>query len=385
MKRFLLTTILILPLVFLSAAEYNEGNIRLVLREDTGRFSLFTRTENNRYEPLFFNQDPRTSFITVLLNDRAFKLGDTSVFRTRLGTNPGRPSLIFESAQMIVTQEFIFIRTPGSNIVNGVEMAITLQSKSEVDIVAGFRFLLDTHLGEPGSSPHFLIDNRPVNSETLINNTGYQYWVSKNNNVSLMGSIAFPDRQGPNSIHFANWKRLSDVSWKVPFENGRSFNAPPYSISDSAVCYYFEPMMFRQNESFTASIFLAQEDADGFYKPPVIATPVFEPAPQQIDPITPATPPVTIVHQDPQTETVQSPSPGLQRGSSDTISPGIRSPSPAENEDQMKRDLIILEDLLSRIDQYMETGGVSEDELAVMEQTLNRLKTRYGFDLDIFW
>lgn len=61
------------PLV---AAEYFDGSIRLVLNEKSGRFSLYSTGEGGHEKPvaLFSDEDPRTSFLSVLVNDRSFKL-----------------------------------------------------------------------------------------------------------------------------------------------------------------------------------------------------------------------------------------------------------------------------------------------------------------------
>ena len=267
MKRLSILALLIfsaLPL-FLSAAEYREGNIKLVLWEKTGRFSLYYVNEKSQSQTLFYDQDPRTSYVSVLLNDRAYKLGDSVSFKTSIAEGSGGPAFIFESSRLIVTQDFSFIKTAGSGSVNGIEIKITLESKSVSDISAGFRFVLDTSLGEKGSAPHFFIDSRPVNYESVVyRNENISAWVSKNNSLALMGSITLPGIQGPDSVQFANWKRLNDVSWKLPYEYGRNFNAPPYSIGDSAACYYFEPRTFGMHDRFSAAIYLALEDSAGF-------------------------------------------------------------------------------------------------------------------------
>jgi len=325
MKRGVFLLVMFVLPFLLSAAEYSQGNIKLVLWEKSGRFSLYSKSDNSGYEALFYDQDPRTSYISVLLNDRAYKLGDSLSFKISTGSNPDRPSFVFESAQLLVTEEFSFIKTASSRVVNGISIKITVENKSASDINAGFRFVLDTTLGEKGSSPHFYIDNLPVNSETLTRRSDNAVcWVSKNSSLSLMGSITLPQNLGPDSVQFANWKRLNDVTWKLPYENGRNFNSPPYSIGDSAVSYYYEPRGYASNESYSALIFLAMEDSRGFILNP-----------NQL-----------------QLETAAA--------------------------DQEGRDMVMISDLINRIDNYIESGNISEDELNAMEQTLQRLQLKYG-------
>jgi hypothetical protein len=352
MKRFFALFLVLLNfLSFLAAAEYDEGIIRLVLNESTGRFSLYTRA-NSQYEALFTDEDPRSSFISVNINDRFYKLGDTLSFRSRMGTDPVRPSFIFESPQTLITQEFSFIRIGNSVSANGVEMRITIENLSSQEVRAGFRFLLDTHLGEPGSLPHFYSEHRTINSETLITRGGNEkYWVSANNNLSFMGSINPFNGAPPDSVHLANWKRLNDVSWKLPFENGRNFNSPPYSIGDSAVCYYYEPRILAAGEKFTVSILLGVGNT-GFSQIQQTAVAASNPAPAA-----PASVPV------PEAS-----------ASASNSAPDRLGLSPI----QIEWDLAVLHELLYQIDEHLINEAVTEAELAAIEQTLEQLRIRYG-------
>jgi len=154
-----------------------------------------------------------------------------------------------------------------------------------------------------------------------------------------MGSLNLPERQNPDSVYFANWKRLSDVAWKMPFDGSRNFNSPPYSIGDSAVCYYFEPRSYSRGETFSASVLLAKEDSRGFAPLP--------------------------------SEAVIAAASPAQR----TSGRNAELPNTVSEEDG---DLVLLQDLISRIDNYLLADDISEEELAAMEQTLDRLKLKYG-------
>jgi hypothetical protein len=304
------------------AAEYTDGSVRLALWELNGRFSLYTANSASRtgYEPLFTDRDPRTSFLAVMVNDRSYKLGDSAAFRIRLGEDPGRPSLIFESAFLLVTQEFTFIKTAGAPASNGVSVKITVRNRGDQPASVGLRLLLDTSLGEQGRDPPFTVGARPVTSETLIEKGSPDaWWVSGNGSVSLMGSIMDPAGQGPDSVHFANWKRLNDVPWKTPYSAGRNFNAPPYSVGDSAVCYYFEPRLLGRGESRSFTVLLAAGDEGGFF--------AFS----------------------------------IERS-------------------ERERDLALIRQLIANIDTYSAAGNVREEELMSMEQTLKSLIDKYGLD-----
>ncbi|MCL2832982.1 MAG: hypothetical protein FWD78_07425 [Treponema sp.] len=356
MKRFLAVIIVLLAVIpcTLFAAEYSEGNIRLVLWEKTGRFSLYYIDENNEnsgFQTLLYDKDPKTSFLSVLINNRAFKLGDSLAFKIKTDANPDRPAFIFESSQLIVTQEFSFIKTPEADSVNGVKINITVFNKSANELNTGLRYVLDTILGEKGSSAHFFIDGRSVNTETLSGRPeNASLWISKNKSLSLMGSITVPGNSGPDSVQFANWQRLNNASWKLENINDRNFSVLPYSINDSAVCYYFEPRLLPADQSFSASVYLALEDSKGFGIQSTPAAAIAAPATSSPAAAAPIIPPAAAIPAEPAAAA------------------------------QQEKDISMIGDMIGRIDNYIDSGNITEEELAAMEQTLERLKLKYSMD-----
>jgi hypothetical protein len=325
----------------LKAGEFTDGRIRLVLHEDTGRFSLYYQSDPSResFDPLFTDEDPRTSFIGLIINDKSYRLGESLAFRFRPAEEGTEPAFFFESPLLQVTEEFAFIKTAGSSRVNGVQITVTLENRSPRELNLGLRFLIDTSLGERiHGRPPFFTDQRPIESETLIGpKDDDQRWISRNDKCSLMGSIGGPAGQRPDLVHFANWKRLNEAPWKIGYTAGRNFNYLPYSIGDSAVCYYFEPRPLARGEAFRYAILLAAEDAEGF------------------------TGPSARDRSRPVRETVSLP-------------PAI--PSPA---DTKQADMALLREMSSHIDRYI-AGEISltEEELADMEAAIARLKVRYN-------
>jgi hypothetical protein len=321
------------------ALDLSNGRLKLTIHENTGRFSLYYLSDitQDRYTPLFVDQDPRTSFLAVIVNDRVYRMGEASAFRTRLGGTAASPAIIFESSFLSVTQEFAFIRTAGSSLSNGVRMNIRVVNRGEQQARVGLRFLLDTSLGEGGSPAPFATDLRSLNSETLVEkNAPDRYWVSRNDRVSLMGSISAGVAEAPDLVHFGNWKRFNDTPWKVPYSAGRNFNYLPYSVGDSAVCYYFDPLPLTRGESRSVSIMLASEDERGF-------------------------------------------------AAADTTGENELSRILADSdellsrEDNRQTDAAALRDIISRIDGYLSSGlPVSDEELAAIELVITRLKARYG-------
>jgi hypothetical protein len=338
----------------LGAVDFTGGRVRLTLHEAAGRFSLSYMTDMTReaYEPFFVSQDPRTSFFSVMVNDKIYRLGETSAFRIRAEENAVNPALVFESSFLLVREEFAFIKTTGASLANGLKITITLENRSPQQVDAGLRFLVDTSLGEGiHGSPAFITDKRPIPSEIIIEKKDAdQWWVSRNERLALMGSISAGVEQGPDLVHFANWKRLNDVPWKTTYSPGRNFNFLPYSIGDSAVCYYFDPRPLSRGETVSYTILLALEDKEGFAA-------YFAGGQDDMSRFL--------------SETVPLPS----------VFPPIDPPSLDAPVDTHNResDLILLRDLIRRVDLYL-AGEISitEEELAAMELVINRLKARYG-------
>jgi hypothetical protein len=335
--------LLVLVPVGLEAVDFTNGRVRLVIHEDTGRFSLYYLNDLSKdtFEPLFVDQDPRTSFVGLLMNDKTWRLGESSAFRFRLEEGGGDPALVFESSFLKATESFSFIKTAGSSLINGIKISITLENRSPQEVSLGLRFLVDTSLGEGprgGSAPLFT-DKRPIDSEALITaKDDDQWWISGNDRLSLMGSIRAGVGEGPDLVHIANWKRLNEAPWKANFLAGRNFNYLPYSIGDSAVCYYYEPRPVSRGETLGITILLAAEDTAGFAD----------------------------YYADSQDE--------LSRYLKETVP----LPEPATQDSKMA-DLILLQELINRIDRYVAGEIVmTAEDLEAMELVVARIKTRYN-------
>jgi hypothetical protein len=335
----ILCSLLIFLPAGLGAADFTNGRIRLVIHEDTGRFSLYYLTDLSRdqFDPLFVDQDPRTSFVGLIMNDKTWRLGESAGFRFRLEDAGGEPALVFESAFLKATEVFSFIKTAGSSLINGIKISITLENRSPQEANLGLRFLVDTCLGEgQGQSSPLVTDKRPVDSETLI--TGKdddRWWVSGNDRLSLMGSISAGVAEGPDLLHIANWKRLNEAPWKINFLAGRNFNYLPYSIGDSAVCYYYEPRPVSRGDALTVTVLLAAADAVGFTDYYAV---------------------------------------------SDDLSRYLKETTPLPlSPDSRQADLILLRELIDRIDRYVAGEiAITGEELEAMELVIARIKTRYN-------
>jgi hypothetical protein len=249
----------------LFAAEYNEGNVRLIINERTGAYSLYYLSDQAtmRYEPLFYSGDPTSSFLEVNFEGKVYRPAKSGKFRTRFEEVNENPSIAFESDFLKVRQVFTFVKKAGSDTVNGIKINIILENMQIRAASVGLRVLIDTHLGEGLRKTHFVTNNQSISKETLIEGTsGEMYWISRGPNVSLMGNIVDPmDSYGRlPDIYMANWKRLNKAKWNFNYSEGRSLSYFPYFFSDSAVCYYYDDAFLEGGETATYNIYLTTED-----------------------------------------------------------------------------------------------------------------------------
>ena len=253
---------------FTFASEVTNGYIRLIINESSGRYSIYYLSNPNasRYEPLFSGEDPATSYASILMDGKVYRLGG-KFFKTSFGRHDGLPALIFEGENITVTQSFKPVKSANSKYINGIMVTYAIQNTGSESAAVGLRILIDTDLGENLKNT-FLTGEQIVKNETLLEgHSGERFWISRGKNTALMGSIinpVDPDAKVPDLIHFANWKRLNDAPWKIKYVKKRSFTNAPYSINDSAVCYFYDPQILNPGSDFTYSIVLSTEDVEWY-------------------------------------------------------------------------------------------------------------------------
>ena len=196
LKKGSILTVLLLAAALspLSAVEIESGGVRLILHEGIGRFSLYTRESaaSADYIPLFVDQDPRTSGISLVVNDKIYKLGDSSEFAETAEKSAGAAMARFAwaSRTLEVVQEFTPVLSPASGKTEGVRMSIRISNRSRNRLAVGLRFCLDTYLGEDNLS-HFRSDrHQEIRSElTVTGSDMIRYWLSPS--ASSPGSVGW--------------------------------------------------------------------------------------------------------------------------------------------------------------------------------------------------
>lgn len=271
-RIFLLTVILLLLAgSFVWGLEIRDGRIKLVLHEGTGRFSLYYLSDfkEKKYIPFFVDQDPRTSVISLLIDNKVFKLGEASTFQESSEKTNNGAKFTWKSSQIEVSEIFFPIASNEAPLANGVKIEIDIKNLSEQSFSVGLRFLLDTYLGED-SYIHFKTDrvSQIIKEQTIKRGNMIKYWVSpKQGDADQFGLECITEGKGittPDSIVFANWKRLNDSSWSYETSITRNFSLLPYSINDSAVAQYYNPEILDKNMTRKIILVLGKYDAKGY-------------------------------------------------------------------------------------------------------------------------
>jgi hypothetical protein len=166
-----------------------------------------------------------------------------------------------------------------------------------------------------------------------------------------MGSIfgAAETGEEADSLYFANWKRLNDVSWKIPYQQGRNFNMPPYSVGDSAVCYYYEPRPLNRGEICSFTILLAASVEGGFSAAGRIAE-------------------KTGLGED-LAKILNESSIAAQIFKTDDGNTGSTAGS-------REKDLEMIRSLIEQIDGYIVSGSATADEIMAIETVLEQVRER---------
>ena len=342
--------ILFLFLIILSSPifslELNEGLIKLILHDDIGRFSIYYLSDyqNGTYLPLFFEKDPRTSVLTIVVDNRIHRLGETSSFDEIIEETYNGAQFVWTSNNLIITENFTFISSNNSTLADRVKIKITIKNTSNYTIEAGLRYLIDTFLGED-ISLHF--------KTNTSDNIRFENTILKNNMVDFIISPETEDTDTnglqlitscsgattPDSIIIANWSRLNDTSWYYETSSSRNFNLMPYSINDSAVALYYDPLPISPSDSREIIILIGNANPDGFSS-------INETSIMEISDL-------------------------LEETNSNYNASGLLA---------AQADLITLENLINQINNRLELWIITESDMNIIEQIISELIKKYPQD-----
>ncbi|MBN2444628.1 MAG: hypothetical protein JXJ04_24945 [Spirochaetales bacterium] len=333
-KKQLFLSVLFLLLAFTSfSLELNDGNIKLILHKNIGRFSVYYLTDpvKKKYTSFFLDQDVRTSVLSIVIDNKIYRLGESGSFKEKIEEKEHGARFTWESGQLEISQDFTFITSSGAKETDGILITLSIKNISEKSLKVGVRYLFDTYLGE-SHNHHFRTNNIDnVTNETVITKENMiNYWISQNikeENVGLQ--VAIGNSTKPDKIIFANWKRLNETTWTYLSSESRDFSSRPYSINDSAVAHYYDPATIESGRTRKITLLLGNINEKGYEN----AESTFE---EDAD---------------------------------------IFSGSGKELVDRIKSDIVVLDNLLLMINKKIESGNpVSDKDISIMEQIMEEIK-----------
>lgn len=249
------------------ALEVERGDLRLVLHEDTARHSIYLRT-GSEWIPLFVADDPRTSVVEVLEDNRVHRLGDSGNFQQTAEQTPEGARFIWTSPTLRIAQTFRFTRGLDAQRFNALEMTISITNEGEEPSLVGARLIYDTYLGER-TNVHFVTPSATeITRETSLTPGPVNRYIASvaspgaafGFQVSLENAIV----GAPQAAVVANWKRLTDSTWDYAVNEDRNFNRLPYSINDSAMMIVFPVKQLVSGGRYSVGTYLGDLAPDGY-------------------------------------------------------------------------------------------------------------------------
>src|SRR6056297_551117 len=356
MKRRIVvfTALFILLPALLSGLTLKQGRIKLILHEDNGRFSIFylKDIEKEEYVSLLFERDPRTSSTGILLNNRVHTLGSSNTFSQKVRKTSEGAQFIWTSSKLEIQQNFSFLKSSPNSLVDGVRIDTTVANSSESTQSVGIHLLFDTYLGEKQDAHFSTSDNQQLKRETGYSLQPPSYWISPTKSTnegtsgSFQGFISMLKGSGitlPDKVVFSNWKRLSENLWNLQVQGNRNFNLLPYSINDSAVCQFYNPIKLTSGGTRTITAVVG----------------AFTGSPLRIG------------------STVTTQSEEDSQASLDRLLSITREGDSQAVKEMVREDLVAVNDIISQINSLLSfPEDISEEKIAVIERVLKNLKEK---------
>ncbi|MFW5738576.1 MAG: hypothetical protein ACOCYX_06650 [Spirochaetota bacterium] len=257
-----------------AALELERGDIRLVLHEESSRFSLYLRRDGG-WQPLFVAEDPRTSALDVLEGNRVLRMGDAGAFAQRVEETDNGARFVWTSPTLEISQEFALTRGIRSESFDAVEVRVSITNRGEEPARVGARLLLDTYLGERSNTHFATPGSDQINREARLEPGPVNAYVasvaSQEASWGLQVMLADDAVTRPQAAVLANWQRLSDSSWDYDVNETRNFNRLPYSINDSALLLIYPVEQLRSGASYSVLAQMGDLSPQGYLSPQAAA------------------------------------------------------------------------------------------------------------------
>jgi len=242
MKRAVIFLAMVVLLVETGTAlDIRDGLVRIATDDLTLRpmlYRLVNIAGKSKYEPLWFNGDPRTSFITISVDNRIYRMGSSQEYQTTQRRIQNGVEIEYRSVTNRVTQRIMLAALAGSRVANGFIIELEVENYTSRDMKIMLKEVCDTSLGESLGNHIALASNPKVTDEMLLNADSKEpYIVSPGEDASI--ALLFDAAPRPDSVVIANWKRLSDSKFFYDSDLMRGFTLSPYSVNDSALGLYW--------------------------------------------------------------------------------------------------------------------------------------------------
>ena len=268
-------------------AELELDRLRITVYSGRGEFMLWHLDADDDWIPLLFPGDPSSTVMTVRDGTRAVVLRGSA--RMRLEETRRHDHAIlqrFIGSELEIEREFSALRARGADQVERVRIALRLYNHSGEPRELGLRLLLDTHLGEsaPREYGHFQLERGlsvPYETELHPRRDSVRYWLTRDPDrpeVALQQMLLGREVTAPDRLLFANWRRLYRNPWDYTVLPSRRFNDPPYSLNDSAVAVYYDPVPVDPGTHREIVIVLGPYAPAGYYDPEHPERPVPQPS-----------------------------------------------------------------------------------------------------------
>jgi len=239
----------VLSLVF--SFDVKDGLMRIRVEELNGRVTLYRliTVTGSQYEALIFDTDARTSSLTISVDGRRIKLGDTQEYKIGTRRIEHGAEIVYTSPAIVVVQRIEFVRSTDSRVYNGFHVSYEVRNVLQRDSKISLRQIWDTRLGEK-SGVHFSTGAVPRIEEemTFTAEKMPPFIVTPGESVSF--ALLLEGVMRPDAVTLANWKRLSDSAWEYATPM-RGFSQAPYSMNDSALGLFWNDTIVKAGASVT--------------------------------------------------------------------------------------------------------------------------------------
>lgn len=220
-----------------SSLDVRDGLVRIATDDLTlcpMLYRLVNVAGKSKYEPLWYDGDPRTSFIVLNVDNRIYRMGASQEYQTTQRRISNGIEIEYKSITSRVTQRIMFAALAGSRVSNGFTIELEVENYASRDVKVMLREICDTWLGEKLGN-HFALKSNPnvIDEMMLDKGSNEPYIVSPGQDASI--ALLLDTTQRPDSVVIANWKRLSDSKFAYTSELMRGFTLAPYSTNDSAL------------------------------------------------------------------------------------------------------------------------------------------------------